>query len=65
MTSREHARAVSALHAILAYREYTRCNYEDCLSQLLCDLMHWAHLSNFDFEAALDCARLDRDARVP
>jgi hypothetical protein len=50
-------RANRADKAILAFREQTGCDHEDSLGDLLGDLMHWAELRNFDFDAALDRAR--------
>ena len=51
-------RANCADKAILAFREQTACEHEESLGDLLCDLMHWAILRHFDFDAALDRARL-------
>ena len=39
------------------FRRETKCDYEDSLGDLLCDLMHFGDFHNFDFEAALDRAR--------
>jgi hypothetical protein len=50
-------RANWADKAVLAFREQTCCDPEDSLGDLLCDLMHWARVRNFDFGAALDRAR--------
>ncbi len=50
-------RATWAEKAILVFREQTGCDHADSLGDLLCDLMHWANASNFDFDFALDCAR--------
>jgi len=50
-------RATWAEKAILAFREQTGCEHTDSLGDLLCDLMHWADASNFDFDFALDRAR--------
>jgi hypothetical protein len=50
-------RAAWADKAIRAFREMTDCDYEDSLGDLLADLMHWSDARNFDFEAALFCAR--------
>jgi hypothetical protein len=49
-------RANWADKAILAFREQTGCDHEDSLGDLLGDLMHWAAVRNFDFDAALDRA---------
>jgi hypothetical protein len=51
-------RANWADKAVIAFREQTGCDYEDSLGDLLCDLMHWANARNFDFDAALDRARV-------
>ena len=50
-------RANWADKAILAFREQTGCDHDDSLGDLLCDLMHWAIVRNFDFDAALGRAR--------
>ena len=62
-------RANWADKAILAFRGQTGCEHADSLGDLLCDLMHWADASNFDFDFALDCARQhyeeERDEESP
>ena len=50
------ARAQRADAAVRAYMIRTACDREDCLGDLLCDLMHWADKCEFDFAAALDRA---------
>jgi len=50
-------RANWADKAILAFREQTGCDHDDSLGDLLCDLIHWAAVRSFDFDAALDRAR--------
>jgi hypothetical protein len=50
-------RANWADKAVLAFREQTGCEHEESLGDLLCDLMHWANVRHFDFDAALDRAR--------
>jgi len=50
-------RANWADKAILAFREQTGCDHEDSLGDILGDLMHWAAVRSFDFDAALDRAR--------
>jgi len=50
-------RANWADKAIMAFREETYCDHDESLGDLLCDLMHWADATNFDFDAALDRAR--------
>ena len=51
-------RANWADKAILALREQTGGDHEDSLGDLLGDLMHWADARNFDFDAALNTARM-------
>ena len=46
-------RAASADAALLAYMSRTRCGCEDCLADLLCDLMHWADKCRFSFAEEL------------
>jgi hypothetical protein len=55
-------RANWADKAVLAFREQTGCDHEDALADLLCDLMHWADVQNFDFDMALDRARMHYEA---
>ena len=50
-------RAEWAAAALRQFQRATRCDYEDSLGDLLCDLMHWSDSNNFDFEAALYRAR--------
>ena len=42
-------RAASADAALMAYMLRTSCDCEDCLADLLCDLMHWADHTRFNF----------------
>jgi hypothetical protein len=42
-------RAASADAALLAYMSRTSCDCEDCLAELLGDLMHWADKARLDF----------------
>ena len=42
-------RAASADAALLAYMSRTSCDCEDCLADLLCDLMHWAGKARLNF----------------
>ena len=42
-------RAASADAALKAYMSRTSCDCEDCLADLLCDLMHWADKARFNF----------------
>jgi len=46
-------RAASADAALLAYIRRTHCGCEDCLADLLCDLMHWADKCRFSFAEEL------------
>ena len=55
-------RANWADKAIRAFREQTGCDQEDSLVDILCDLMHWANVRNFDFDAALATARMHYEA---
>jgi hypothetical protein len=50
-------RAAWADRAIITFITETGCDHEDSLGDLLADLMHWADVRNFDFEAALSRAR--------
>jgi hypothetical protein len=49
-------RAASADAALLAYMSCTRSGCEDCLADLLCDLMHWADKCRFSFAEELHLA---------
>jgi hypothetical protein len=42
-------RAASADAALKAYMSRTSCDCEDCLADLICDLMHWADKARFNF----------------
>ena len=57
-------RAASADAALKAYMSSTSCDCEDCLADLLCDLMHWADRRQYDFDEALACARQHYDAET-
>ena len=57
-------RAASADAAIFAYMSRTRCDCEESLGDLLCDLMHWADKCRFDFAAELYRARRHYAAEV-
>lgn len=50
-------RAASADAALMAYMSRTRCDCEDCLADLLCDIMHWADKCGLSFAEALHGAR--------
>ena len=43
------SRAHGAAKAIYTFMRVTRCDEEDALTDLLCDLMHWARFRRFDF----------------
>jgi hypothetical protein len=51
------SRAASADAALVAYMSRTSCDCEDCLADLLCDLMHWADKARFSFAEELYRAR--------
>jgi hypothetical protein len=57
MTVTNKDRAEWARNALEGFRRETKCDYEDSLSDLLRDLMHFGDVHNFDFEAALTSAR--------
>ncbi len=42
--------------AVRHFQSLTGTDFEDALSDLLGDLIHWSDRNNFDFEAALDRA---------
>jgi len=50
-------RAASADAALMAYMSRTSCDCEDCLADLLCDLMLWADKCGVGFEGELYRAR--------
>ena len=50
-------RAASADAALMAYMSRTRSDCDDCLADLLCDLMHWADKCGIGFEGELYRAR--------
>lgn len=50
-------RAKWAYAALAVFRRTTRCEQEEMLKDLLCDLMHWADRNGGEFDAALDCAQ--------
>lgn len=60
--------------AIAHFQDLTGCDREDVLGDLLCNLMHWADVHNFDFTLALaragdryaaEVAETPTDPRVP
>ena len=57
-------RAASADAALKAYMSRTSCDCEDCLADLLCDLMHWAEKCGLGFEGELYRARCHYTAEV-
>jgi hypothetical protein len=57
-------RAKWAATALRAFRKATGADAEEALGDLLCDLMHWSDRNNFDFDAALDRARMHYEAET-
>lgn len=57
-------RARWAASALRAFRRATGADAEEALSDLLSDLMHWSDRNVFDFEAALDRARMHYEAET-
>ena len=57
-------RAASADAALMAYMNRTSCDCEECLADLLRDLMHWADIARLDFGQALRIARFGYIAEV-
>ena len=53
LTTMNNRRAQSADISLSTFIRETGCDREDSLGDLLCNLMHWARLNNFDFECAL------------
>ena len=51
------ARAQWADEAVRAFMARTGSDLEDCLCDLLADLMHWADKCEFDFTTAFERAR--------
>ena len=56
--------AASADAALKAYMSRTSCGCEDCLADLLCDLMHWADEAGVDFAGEFRRARFHYCAEV-
>jgi hypothetical protein len=50
-------RAASADAALMAYMSRTSCDCEDCLADLLRDLMHWADKARLNFPEEFRRAR--------
>jgi hypothetical protein len=57
-------RAEWAAAALRHFQCTTGADYEDALGDLLCDLMHWADRTKFDFDAALVRARMHYEAET-
>jgi hypothetical protein len=57
-------RAASADAALKAYMSRTSCDCEDCLADLLCDLMHWADKAWLNFAEEFDRAYFHYHAEV-
>ena len=57
-------RAYWANNALTCFRADTGSDKEDCLSDLLTDLMHCADRSNRDFETELTRARANYEAET-
>jgi hypothetical protein len=57
-------RAASADAALTAYMSRTSCDCEDCLADLLCDLMHWADKARLNFPEEFRRARFHYCAEV-
>ena len=58
-------RAASADAALKAYMSRTSCDCEDCLADLLADLMHYADKCGMGFEGELYRARCHYAAASP
>jgi hypothetical protein len=52
-------RAASADAALAVYMSRTSCDCENCLSDLLRDLMHWADMARLNFPEEFRRARFD------
>ena len=57
-------RVASADATLKAYISRTSCDCEDCLADLLRDLMHWADKARIEFGTALRHARFDYVVQV-
>jgi hypothetical protein len=57
-------RAASADAALAAYMSRTSCDCEDCLADLLRDLMHWADMARLNFPEEFRRARFHYCAAV-
>lgn len=57
-------RAANAAKAITTYKKEAGTDMESVLSDLLCDLIHWADVENYDFHAALERAKVHYKTEV-
>jgi len=57
-------RAEWAAASLRHFQCTTGADYDDALTDLLCDLMHWSDRNDFDFDAALSRARMHYDAET-
>ena len=57
-------RAAWAATAILSFQQETGTDDENALTDLLCDLMHWADRNGEDFENELCRARMHYEAET-
>jgi hypothetical protein len=64
MTSLNADRAAWAESALNAFRRKTGADHDDCLVDLLCNLMHWADRKDVDFREALDIAESHYRAEI-
>ena len=61
---RNDYRAACAGFAMAKFMEIAGTDEESALGDLLVDLMHWSDRNNYDFDAALDRARVHYDAET-
>jgi len=59
-----NARSKWAGDCLRQFQYMTGADYEDALSDLLCNLMHWSDRHPFDFEAELSRARSHYEAET-
>ena len=59
-----HERAEWAGLALKAFIHASGTDEPESLGDLLCNLMHWSDRENFDFDAALDRARVHYEAET-
>lgn len=57
-------RASTAGKAVATYKKESNTDMESVLGDLLCDLIHWADSTGFDFHAALDRAKVNYKEEV-